>query len=197
MWPGGPATLPGHGGRARAGFVTGVGVGVGVGREVGRGVAVTGACVGRGVAGVAGAAAGVGRGVGLVGGLGVAGWLDGPPPVPPASGGVGVGVGTTATTTSLGEGSVLGLATNDGSTLGTGDDNGEPETPDGGVDEGSIDPAPGSVEAGADAELEGGELRSIPAMPWSGWRGPTMPTASANDARTKFRTPSERTRRAR
>jgi hypothetical protein len=171
-----------------------LGVGAGVGRGVGRGVAVTGAGVGRGVAG---AAVGVGRGAGLAGGLGVAGWLDGPPPVPPAPGGVGVGVGTTATTTSLGEGSVLGLATNDGSTLGTGDGNGEPETPDGGVDEGSIDPPPVSVDAGADAELEGGELRSIPAMPWSGWRGPTMPTASANDARTRLRTPSERTRRAR
>jgi hypothetical protein len=153
-------------------------------------VAVTGVGVGRGVAGV-------GRGTGLVGGFGVAGWLDGPPPVPPAPGGVGVGVGTTATTISLGEGSVLGLATDDGSTLRVGDGCGEPETPDGGVVEGSIDPAPVSVEAGADAELEGGEPRSIPAMPWSGWRGPTMPTASANDARTRLRTPSEMTRRAR
>jgi hypothetical protein len=192
LWPGGPATLPGHGGRARTGFVTGVGVGAGVGRgvgrEVGRGVAVTGVGVGRGVAGVA-------AGVGLIGGLVVAGWLDGPPAVPP--GGVGVGVGTTATTTSLGEGSMLGLATDDTSTLGVGDGNGEPETPNGGVVEGSPDPAPGSVEAGAVAELEGGELRSAPAMPWSGWRGPTMPTASANDARTRLRTPSERTRRAR
>jgi len=172
--------------------VTGVGVGAGVGRGVGWGVAVTGAGVGRGVAG---AAVGVGRGVGLVGGLGVAGWLDGPLPVP--SGVVGVGVGTTATAPSLGDGSVLGLATDDGSTLGVGDGNGELETPDGGVDEGSNDPAPGSVEAGAVAELEGGELRSTPAMPWSGWRGPTIPTASANEARTRLRTPSERTRRAR
>jgi len=129
--------------------------------------------------------------------LGVAGWLDGPPPVPPAPGGVGVGVGTTPTTTSLGEGSVLGLATDDGSTLGAVDGNGEPETTEGGVDEGSNDPTSGCVEAGADAELKGGELRSIPAMPWSGWRGPTTPTASANEARTRLRTPSERTRRAR
>jgi hypothetical protein len=190
LWPGGPATLPGHGGRARTGFVTGVGVGAGVGRGVGRGVAVAGVGVGRAIAGVA-------VGVGLAGGLGVAGWLDGPAPVPPAPGVVGVGVGLTATTTSLGEGSVLGLATDDGSTLGGGDGNGEPETPDGGVVEGSIDPAPGSVEAGAVGELEGGELRSASAIPWSGWRGPTMPTASANDARTRLRTPSERTRRAR
>jgi hypothetical protein len=164
--------LPGHGGRARTGFVTGVGVGAGVGRGVGRGVAVTG--VGRGVGGAAVgvgrgvglAGGGVGRAVGLVGGLDVAGWLEGPPPMPP--GVIGVGVGTTATTTSLGEGSVLGLATDDGSTLGVDDGNGEPETPNGGVVDGSIDPAPVSVEAGADAELEGGELRSTPAMPWSG-----------------------------
>jgi len=191
LWPGGPATLPGHGGRGRTGFVPGVGVGAGVGRGVGWGVAVTGVGVGRGVAGV-------GRGAGLVGGLGVAGWLDGPPPPPPAPEvGVGVGVGTTATATSLGEGSALGLETEDGSALEGGDGNGEPETPDGGVVDGSIDPVAASVEAGADAVLEGGELRSIPAMPWSGWRGPTMPTARANEASTRLRTPSERTRRAR
>jgi hypothetical protein len=155
-------------------------------------VAVTGVGVGRGVAGV-------GRGVGLAGGLGVAGWLDGPPPPPPAPGvvSVGVGVGTTATTISLGDGSALGLATEDGSALEGGDGNGEPETPDGGVVDGSIDPVPASVEAGADAVLEGGELRSTPAMPWSGGRGPTMPTARANEARTRLSTPSERTRRAR
>jgi hypothetical protein len=159
---------------------------------VGRGVAVTGG-------GVAGAAGGVGRGVGLVGGLGVvAGWLDGPLPVPPVPEVVGAGDVPTATTTSLGDGSVLGLATCDGSTLGVGDGNGEPETTVGeGGGGGSIDPGPVWVDPGVAAELPGGELRSTPAIPWSVCRGPTIPTASANDARTRLRTPKARTRRAR
>ena len=128
----------------------------------------------------------------------VAGWLDGPLPEPPEPDvGVGVGVGPTATTTSLGDGSVLGLATCDGSTLGVGDGNGEPETTVGEGGGGSIDPGPVWVDPGVAAELPGGELRSTPAIPWSVCRGPTIPTASANDARTRLRTPKARTRRAR
>jgi hypothetical protein len=199
LWPGAPSTLPGHGGRARTGFVTGLtagaGVGGGVALGVGGGVARAGVGVGRGIGpGVAGAAVGVG----LAGGLGViAGWVDGPLTVPPAPEAVGVGVGMTATTTSLGDGSTLGLAIGDGSTLGVGDSNGEPESTDGPGVEGTIATGLDCVASGDGAELDEGELRSTPATPWSGWRGPTMPTARANEASTRLRTPRARTRRAR
>lgn len=103
----------------------------------------------------------------------------------------------TATMTSLGDGSRLGLAIGDGSTLGAGVGNVEPESTDGAGVDGSIETALVGVAAGDAAELDGGVLRSMTATPWSGWRGPTIPTARANEASTRLRAPKARTRRAR
>ena len=162
---------------------------------MGGGVALAGVGVGGGVGRGVGVAA---AGVGLAGGPGVvAGWLDGLLPEPPAPEVVGVGVGTTATTTTLGDGSTLGLAIADGSTLDVDAGTGEPDSTDGLGVEGTIATGLDWVASGDGAELDGGELRSTPATPWSGWRGPTIPTARANEASTRLRTPRARTRRAR
>jgi hypothetical protein len=204
--PGAPATVPGHGGLAwgffaglGAGAVVGCGVPGTAGTAVGRGV---GCGVGRRTTGVA---FGVGCGVGaldggLTGPLGAVGvgLAGGEASV----GVVGVGDGPTATTTSVGDGSALALETGDGSALEFGDVAGEPGTPD--VPGVVVPPEPG-VEVVADgvvigpetAGVEGEGLRSTPATPLFGWLGPPIPTARANDANTRLRTPRATTRRAR
>lgn len=198
--PGAPATVPGHGGLAWGAFLTGLGVGAGV-------AGAAGTAVGRGVGrGAGGTAIGVGSGVGRRT-MGVAGGLTGPPlgavgvglgGGEPTVGGIGVGVGPTATTTALGDGSLLALATGDGSTLEIGDVDGEPGTPD---VVGSVDPpadVSDGVATGLDrAGLDSCGLRSTPATPLSGWLGPPIPTARANEANTRLRTPRATTSRAR
>ena len=215
--------MPGHGGLAW-GFFTGLGAGAVVGRGV-PGTAGTAVArgVGCGVPGTAGTAVargvgcGVGRrttGVAFGVGCGVGaldGGLTGPPPGAvgvglaggeASVGVVGVGDGPTATTISLGDGSVLALEIGDGSTLGFGDVAGEPGTPDVPGVVGPLEPpvdvvADGGVIGPETAGIEGAGLRSTPATPLSGWLGPPIPTARANDANTRFRTPRATTRRAR
>jgi hypothetical protein len=116
-------------------------------------------------------------------------------------GAVGVGDGPTATTTSLGDGSLLALETGDGSALELGDVAGEPGTAE---VPGVVGPEP-PVDVVADgvvtwpetAGLDRAGLRSTPATSLSGWLGPPIPTARANDANTRLRTPRATTRRAR
>jgi hypothetical protein len=177
LWPGGPSTLPGHGGLdcSFAGF--GVGVGLGVGLGVGFGVAC-GVGVGLGVG--FGVACGVGVGLGVGPTTGVA---------------AGVGVGRTATITpgdvGVGDGSVVG------ETLGAGDGDGNADGPIG--TDGCGDPlAVGPEGATGDAEgsSDPGRLEGPPAMT-SPSLGAEMPTANANVARTRLRRPRATTSRAR
>jgi hypothetical protein len=208
--PGAPATVPGHGGFACGFFVCfGVGAGVGcgvagaaaaaVGRGVGRGVGGTATGVGRRTMGVACGGGGVGGGL-MVPPLGAVGVGLGGDEA--SVGAVGVGVGATATTAPLGDGSLLALAIGDGSTLEIGDVDGEPGTPDAPGVVGSVDPpadvVPDGVATGlASAGLDTAGLRSTPATPRSRWLGPPIPTARANEANTRLRTPRATTRRAR
>ena len=119
------------------------------------------------------------------------------PPLGAVGVGFGVGVGTKATMTSLGDGAVLAIGVGDGATLCDGDGDGEPGTAEPAGVEGSIGGAVGDVSSGVGAELERTGLRSRPATPRSGTRGPMIPTARANEASTILRTPRARTRRAR
>jgi hypothetical protein len=163
------------------GLAVGAGVGLGVGRVVGRGVA--GTAVGRGVDGAL-----VGR---SVGGVIV------PPPGVAVGIATGVGVGTTATMISLGVG--LGLGSADGGTLDPGAcEPGTPEEPGdvGPVEADGVRLSPG-VTAGEPVGLATIGLRSTPATPRSVGREPVIPTARANEARTRLSTPRARTRRAR
>jgi hypothetical protein len=182
------------------GAVVGCGVPGTAGTAVERGV---GCGVGRRTTGVA---FGVGCGVGAMDG-GLTGPTPGAVGVGLAGGEasvgvVGVGDGPTATTTSLGDGSLLALEIADGSTLGFGDVAGEPGTPDVPGVVGPLEPpvdvvADGAVIGPETAGLEGAGLRSTPATPLLGWLGPPIPTASANDANTRLKTPRATTRRAR
>jgi hypothetical protein len=154
------------------------------------GVAAGGAAVGRGVgrgvatAGVVGT--GVGRGVAVW--PGATGWVGF------AVGPAGVGVGTTATTTSVGDGRLLGMLLGDGSRLGDGDGWGEPAAPVGSVVGGVLSRAAEGV-----ATRLGGAVwvAPTPAMPSSDGRGEAIPTARANEARTRLSNPSATTSRAR
>jgi hypothetical protein len=185
LWPGGPLTVAGQGGRL-CGLTLGLGVGAGVGLGVGRGVGLgaAGTAVGRGVEGAV-----VGR---SVGGVVI------PPPGVAVGIAIGVGVGTTATTISLGAGLALGWL--EGSGLGGG--SWEPGTADEPGDVGSLVAdgdtlSPGVVVTGELVGLAGLGVRSTPATPRSVGRDPVIPTARANEARTRLSTPRARTRRAR
>lgn len=177
LWPGGPSTVPGHGGLdcSFAGF--GVGVGLGVGRGVGSGVAC-GVGVGRGVG------FGVAAGVGVATGVGAM-----------TGGAVGVGVGRTATITpgdvGVGDGSVVGK------TLGAGDGDGNADGPigtDGCGD--ALVAGPEGRTGDAVGSSDPGWFDGPPAMP-SPSLGAEMPTATANVARTRLRRPRATTSRAR
>src|SRR5215218_11347986 len=176
LWPGGPSLAPGHGGRLLdlTGFGVGsgvvVGVAFGVGSGVGRGVAFG---MGRGVA------SGVARGVGAVVAC------------------AGVGVGRTATITPVGDGDGTVDADGPGEADGPIDGPGTPG--EGGADAGGAWVGPSSPLGTADPDgpaslgVAAGDGR--PATPRS-VGGMPKPTASANVARTRFRTPRAMTRRA-
>ncbi len=222
LWPGGPATSPGHGGRAPwalpvtgdgvgvgrgVGWGVGCGVGLAVAVAVGAGVGVrTGVAVGVGVrAGVAvglgvraGVAVGVGAGVraGVAVGLGV---LDaaGAVAVGPGVGVAGVTPGDVDPGVGVGPPAVigpsLGCVDPDGATEGSCED-----PTDG---EGPVLPPPGPDASGTgDAACDGvgsAGLALARATPPSGPVGVTNPAVSATVARMRFRSPMATTRRAR
>lgn len=173
--PGGPSTEPGHGGRSWL-WSTGLGLGVGFGRGVGCGVVLG---VGGGVT-AGGVAVGLGVVAGAVGPL--VGAADGPDPG-------GCGVGRTATMIAP-----LGAGSPEGEVLGD----------DGAVADG-VDAAGVADDGGAGVAPTGSrEGRTVPAgvdgaaatLPGA-CRGAPIPTAIANVASTRLRTPSATTSRAR
>jgi hypothetical protein len=176
--PGGPSTVPGHGGFALTGF-TGLGLGVAFGGwGVARGV---GAGVTRGVARGVGAGVAVGGRVGV--GLLVGGF------VAPAAGRADGALGPIAIWP-LGSGVTVGLPLAEGCVDGggveiPGDPDGEP------VAEGL---APAGVADGGPVTIGVGELTATPPGPV---RGAPKPTARAKVARTRLRTPRATTSRAR
>jgi hypothetical protein len=196
FFPGGPSTLPGHGGApfVLPGFGFGFGVGFGVGCGVARGVARgVGAGVTRGVgAGVMrGVGAGVTRGVGAgVTAGGFVGFVLGGLPDPAAVGRADGARGPMATWP-------LGSGVTDGLRLagGGGDGGGVavPGEPWGDVDVG-LGLGPNRVVDGAGVAIGVGDTR---ATSLGGVRGAPKPTASAKVARTRLRTPRATTSRAR
>jgi hypothetical protein len=183
LWPGGPPSAVGHGGRGFCTFPS-AGVGVGVGRVVGRAICA-GVAVGRGV----GAGEAVGRGVG--------------PPAWPRVGGVaigtigaGVGVGPSATIGPLGvvlpDGSADAVSGGD-SPGWDGVDPGDSVAPPGvdGLDRGgwAVSAEPGSTLADG--------VALPPAISRFDGVCATSPAVSATVARTRLRSPIATTRRAR
>jgi hypothetical protein len=174
--PGGPATVPGQGGMVLV--LPGLGVGFGVGFGVARGV---GAGVMRGVG------AGVTRGVGAGGCVGfVFGGL-----VDPGAGGLAVEPRGPIATWPLGSGVTKGPTLADGCVDGGGVD--VPGEPPGGMVAG--------LGVGPDGEGDGPGVPigvgDAPATSLGSVRGAPRPTASANVARTRLRTPRATTSRAR
>jgi hypothetical protein len=167
--PGGPFTVPGHGGMF---FVlAGLGVGFGVGFGVARGVA-------RGVG------AGVTRGVGA-GGFVFGGLVD------PAAGGRADDARGPMATWPLGSGVTEGPTLADGCVDGGGVD--VPGEPPGGIVAG-LGLGPDDDVDGAGVTIGVGDA---PATSLGSVRGAPRPTASAKVARTRLRTPRATTSRAR
>lgn len=181
--PGGPFTLPGHGGAlfVLPGFGLGFGVGFGVGWGVARGV---GAGVTRGVG--AGVTRGVGAGV-TVGGF--VGFVLGGLPDPAAAGRADGARGPMATWP-LGSGVTDGLRLADGWVDGGGVD--VPGEPSGEVV--GLRLGPEGVVDGAGVAIGVGDA---PATSLGAVLGAPKPTASAKVARTRLRTPRATTSRAR
>lgn len=184
LWPGGPSTTSGHGGRLCS-WATGLGVGVGfgVGGGVGWGVGF-GVATGPGVGVAFGGGVAPGGGVGAMVGVGpvvgaAVGRVTGLP--------VGLGVGRTAIPPP--DGAAVAEADSVGPT------DGSPEAPSEGAIEGSVVPL-GWLEPSADGVTTPG-VDEPTAMPPEGNSGAPMPTAKANAARTRFSTPRATTRRAR
>ena len=174
--PGGPSTVPGHGGVLLV--LAGLGVGCGVARGVGAGVM-------RGVG--AGVTRGVGAGVTVGGSVGFVfgGLLD------PAAGGLADGARGPMATWPLGSGVTEGPALADGCVDGGGVD--VPGEPSGGVVAG-LGVGPDGVVDGPGVTIGVGDT---PATSLGGVRGAPNPTASAKVARTRLRTPRATTSRAR
>lgn len=190
--PGGPSTVPGHGGALfilpglGAGFGVGFGVGCGVARGVGAGVTRgVGAGVMRGVG--AGVTRGVGAGVAVGGFVGfVLGRL-----LDPAAEGRAEGARGPMATWPLGNGVTDGLRLADGCVDGVGVD--APGEPCGEVVVG--------LGVGPDGVVDGGAVTigvgETPATSLGAVRGAPNPTARAKLARTRLRTPRATTSRAR
>jgi len=182
--PGGPSTEPGHGGvllvlpDLGGGFGVGFGVGWGVARGVGAGVM-------RGVG--AGVTRGLGAGVTVGGCVGfVFGGL-----VDPAAGGRAADARGPMATWPLGSGVTEGPTLADGCVDGGGVD--VPGEPTGGVVAG-LGVGPDGVVDGPGVTIGVGDT---PATSLGAVRGAPKPTASANVARTRLRTPRATTSRAR
>jgi hypothetical protein len=180
--PGGPSTVPGHGGVlfVLAGLGVGFGVGFGVGCGVARGV---GAGVMRGVG--AGVTRGVGAGVTAGGSVVLGGLVD------PAAGGRADGGRGPMATWPLGSGVTEGPTPDDGCVDGGGVE--VPGEPSGGVVAG-LGLGPNGVVDGPDVTIGVGDT---PATSLGAVRGAPRPTVSAKVARTRLRTPRATTSRAR
>jgi len=194
LWPGGPETSPGHGGRGLtfSGAVVGAGVGCGVGRGVG-------GAVGRGVGGGVDTGVGCGVGTGVDAGVCVGAGVEVgravfvAPGVGVTAAWVGLGVGPTATTTGLAEALALGSI--------------DPVA-DGSLEAGPVGaegtlaepPEPGDSEtlwgAEPDAPAADGEALAAATPPGPGL-GTTTPAVNATVARMRFRSPMATTSRAR